>query len=57
LLLTLSRQGLFFIPLLFILSNIYGVMGVWIAFPIADVLSTVMTAYFLYRAVKKELIQ
>lgn len=55
LLLTLSRQGLIFIPLLFILSDSYGVQGVWMAFPIADVLSTIVTAFFLNRAVRKEL--
>ena len=55
LLLTLSRQGLIFIPLLFILSHYYGVQGVWLAFPISDVISTIMTAYFLNRAVRKEL--
>ncbi|MDA9843931.1 MATE family efflux transporter [Flavobacteriaceae bacterium] len=55
LLLTLSRQGLIFIPLLFILSHYYGVQGVWLAFPISDVISTIMTAYFLNSAVRKEL--
>ncbi|MDB2328000.1 MATE family efflux transporter [Flavobacteriaceae bacterium] len=55
LLLTLSRQGLIFIPLLFILSHYYGVQGVWLAFPISDVISTIITAYFLNRAVRKEL--
>src|SRR6056300_87097 len=55
LLLTLSRQGLIFIPLLFILSHYYGVQGVWLAFPISDVISTIMTAYFLNREVRKEL--
>jgi Na+-driven multidrug efflux pump len=55
LLLTLSRQGLIFIPLLFILSHYYEVIGVWLAFPVADVISTVITAYFLNRAVRKEL--
>ena len=57
LLLTLSRQGLFFIPLLFILSHFYGVMGVWMVFPVADVFSTLMTAYFLNRAVTKQLVK
>ncbi len=55
LLLTLSRQGLIFIPLLFILSDSFGVQGVWMAFPIADVLSTIVTAFFLNRAVRQEL--
>ena len=53
LLLTLSRQGIFFIPLLFILPRFYGVNGVWMAFPIADVLSTIVTAFFLKREVSK----
>ena len=56
LLLTLSRQGLIFIPLLYLLSNYYGVNGVWFAFPVSDLISTLVTAYFLNRAIKKELI-
>ena len=56
LLLTLSRQGLFFIPLLFILPSYFGVIGVWIAFPLADLFSTIITVYFLNRAIRKELI-
>ena len=55
LLLTLLRQGLFFIPLVFLLPNYYGIQGVWIAFPVADVLATIVTAYFLRREIKKEL--
>jgi putative MATE family efflux protein len=55
LLLTLSRQGLIFIPLLFLFSNYYGVEGVWLAFPVADVIATVVTAYFLNKAIRKEL--
>ena len=55
LLLTLTRQGFFFIPLIFILPNFYGEMGVWIAFPIADVLSTIVTAVFLHREMRLKL--
>ncbi|MDO8317345.1 MAG: MATE family efflux transporter, partial [Flavobacterium sp.] len=40
LLLTLSKQGFFLIPLVLILPNFLGIFGVWIAFPIADILST-----------------
>ena len=57
LLLTLSRQGFFFIPLILILPNYYGEMGVWISFPIADVLSTMVTGYFLNREIRKNLKQ
>ena len=55
LLLTLTRQGLIFIPLILILPKFYGELGVWISFPIADVLSTVITAFFLYREVSLNL--
>jgi|SaaInl1SG_22_DNA_1037389.scaffolds.fasta_scaffold01064_14 putative MATE family efflux protein len=56
LLLTLSRQGFFFIPLIFILPLWHGELGVWIAFPVSDVLSTLLTAFILYREVKTKLI-
>ncbi|WP_151892721.1 MATE family efflux transporter [Patiriisocius marinistellae] len=56
LLLSLTKQGFFLIPLILILPNYYGVFGVWISFPIADVLSTIVTGYYLNRAVKKDLI-
>lgn len=55
LLLTLTRQGFFFIPLILILPIYLGELGVWISFPIADVLSTVVTAYFLHREVRLKL--
>ncbi len=55
LLLSLTKQGFFLIPLLFILPPFIGVFGVWISFPIADVLSTAVTGYFLHKAVKKDL--
>lgn len=55
LLLTLTRQALIFIPLILILPRFYGELGVWISFPIADVLSTIITAYFLYREVRLNL--
>ncbi len=53
LLLTLLRTGIILIPLLLILSEFYGIDGVWISFPIADVSSTVITAYFLWKAMQK----
>ncbi|MAC63030.1 MAG: MATE family efflux transporter [Flavobacteriaceae bacterium] len=56
LLLTLSRQGFFFIPLLFLLPPYIGIDGVWLSFPIADLLSTLVTIYFLNRSIRKELI-
>ncbi|MBV7270115.1 MATE family efflux transporter [Winogradskyella luteola] len=56
LLLTLSRQGFFFIPLILILPKYYGALGVWMAFPISDVLATLVTVFFLHREVKLNLL-
>ncbi|GAA3777717.1 MATE family efflux transporter [Corallibacter vietnamensis] len=56
LLLTLTRQGFFFIPLILILPNFYGEMGVWMSFPISDILATVVTAFFLNREIRKTLV-
>lgn len=55
LLLTLTRQGFFFIPLIFILPYYFGELGVWISFPAADVLSTIVTGYFLNKEIRKTL--
>ena len=46
LLLTLSSQVFFFIPLIFILPLYYGELGVWIPFPAPDLLYTVLTVFF-----------
>lgn len=56
LLLTLTRQGFFFIPLVLVLPKYFGVFGVWISFPLADVISTIVTGYFLNREVKATLV-
>lgn len=56
LLLTLTRQGFFFIPLILILPKFYGEFGVWISFPISDVLATIVTGYFLNREIRTNLI-
>lgn len=56
LLLTLTRQGFFFIPLILILPNFLGELGVWISFPISDVLATLVTGYYLRKEVKNSLI-
>ncbi|WP_440121527.1 MATE family efflux transporter [Tenacibaculum sp. Ill] len=55
LLLTLLKQGFFLIPLVYILPKFYGVNGVWMSFPIADVLSTVLTYAYLKREVRLHL--
>jgi putative MATE family efflux protein len=51
LLLTLTRQGFLFIPLIFILPHFFGETGVWISFPVADILATIITAVYLHKEV------
>ena len=56
LLLTLLKQGVFLIPLVYILPKYYGINGVWMAFPIADILATSITVLYLKRELNKKLI-
>ncbi|OUR94756.1 MATE family efflux transporter [Flavobacteriales bacterium 34_180_T64] len=53
--LTLLKQGVFLIPLVFILPQFYGINGVWMSFPIADILSTLVTYIFLKKEIKLNL--
>ncbi|MDE6010523.1 MAG: MATE family efflux transporter [Muribaculaceae bacterium] len=45
--LSLTRQIIFMIPLLFILPPVWHLNGVWSAFPIADVLATIVATLML----------
>lgn len=47
--LSLSRQGIFFLPLIVILPRILGVLGVISVQPVADFLTTVITIIFAVR--------
>lgn len=49
LILSMARQVLFLIPLVLILPQFIGVWGVWLAFPLADILSFSLSVYFMYR--------
>lgn len=55
LLLTLSRQGFFFIPLVLLLPLLWQETGVWLAFPIADTLATIVTGLYLRREIRRTL--
>lgn len=50
--LTLTKQGFCLIPLLFILPPIFDLNGVWMAFPIADILSASICFYFLRKQMR-----
>jgi Na+-driven multidrug efflux pump len=53
--LTLLKQGVFLIPLVYILPKFFGLNGVWFSFPVADVLATLVTLLFLRSEVRKHL--
>ncbi len=56
LLLTLLKQGIFLIPLVYILPQFFGLNGVWFSFPIADIMATLITVIFLQKEVRKNLV-
>lgn len=51
--LSLSRQLIFLIPALLILPRFYGLIGVWMAGPVSDVVSTFVTAILLFFDLKR----
>ena len=51
--LSLTRQIIFMIPLLFILPPLFGLDGVWSAFPICDCASAVVAAVMLWYQIRK----
>ncbi|MFP4199610.1 MAG: MATE family efflux transporter [Halanaerobium sp.] len=54
--LSLSRQGFFFIPAIFLLSNNFGLSGIFMAQPAADGLTFILTVVlfiYIYREIKE----
>lgn len=51
--LSLSRQLLCLLPFVYLLPIWFGVKGVWISFPVADFISMVMAAIFVFRLMRK----
>lgn len=54
---SLARQGLFLIPSLIILTNKYGLEGVWLAQPVTDMILAIFVVTMLvfnYREIKYE---
>lgn len=52
-LLTLLRQVIILIPLLFLLPLFFGLHGIWMAMPISDFLSAIIVVFFLAKEWKK----
>jgi putative MATE family efflux protein len=53
LVLSLLRQFLFFIPLLYLFCFLFGLYGVWYSMPASDILSFALTFTFIYREYRK----
>lgn len=54
LILSMMRQILFLIPLIYVLPKMgLGLMGIWIAFPISDIISTAISAWMLRHEVNR----
>jgi len=57
LLLTMTKQGFFLIPLVLIFPLFFDLKGIWYAFPVADVLAASVTYWYLQREIKGKLLQ
>ena len=51
--LSLTRQIIFMIPMLFILPPHFGLNGVWMAFPVSDTLAAIVSALMLFYQIRK----
>ncbi len=51
--LALSRQLICLLPFIYLLPLWFDVEGVWISFPIADLISTILAAIFIIRLMRK----
>jgi putative MATE family efflux protein len=49
----LLRQFILLVPLMLLLSSTLGLFGIWLAFPISDTVSAIITGIFLIIGVKK----
>ncbi|MBQ2846173.1 MAG: MATE family efflux transporter, partial [Firmicutes bacterium] len=50
----LLRQAIVLLPVMFILSNVFGIYGVWVAYPIAEIV-TCIYSFFVFRKKSAEL--
>jgi putative MATE family efflux protein len=51
--LSLTRQCIFLIPVLLILPGFMGVRGIWLSFPISDAAAFCISTYWLYREYRR----
>ncbi len=51
--LTLSRQFIFLVPLLILFSTFFGYEGIWLSFPVAEVLAAAVTTIWVVRELRR----
>ena len=51
--LNLTRQVVLFVPLFIILPKYYGIDGIWLIWPISDIIISLFTGYFLKKNIKE----
>ena len=51
--LSLTRQILFLLPLIYILSNAFGLTGVWMAYSASDIVATLVTIVMIFIQMRK----
>ena len=51
--LSLTRQVIFLIPALLFLPSVWGITGVWVSIPLADVMATAMATYLITKQIRK----
>ena len=51
--LSLSRQLIFLVPLIYILPQYMGLDGVWLSMPVSDIVAAVMAYVMIFMYIKK----
>ncbi len=54
LILSLVRQFILFVPLLYLLSHLFGMNGVWYSLPVSDILGFIVTFAFIYMEYRRQ---
>ena len=57
LIISLIRQLIVILPLSYLLSRVMGIKGVWVAFPIAEIVAGILTIIYLRKLYKNEIMK
>ena len=57
LIISLIRQLIVILPLSYLLSRVMGMKGVWVAFPIAEIVAGILTIIYLRKLYKNEIMK